>query len=60
MYLSDFYLGRTINIIQRCIHGCFTILDNVKSVNGPRERSVNAAGTTVYGRHHLECYYTSI
>jgi len=57
MFLSDFHLGRTINIIQRCMHGCFIILDNLKSVNWPRERSVNAAGTTVYGRHHLDCYY---
>jgi hypothetical protein len=57
MYLSDFYLGRTININQRCIHSCFIILDNVKSVNWPRERSINAAGTTMYGRHHLDCYY---
>jgi hypothetical protein len=57
MYLSDFYLGRTININQRCIHSCFIILDNVKSVNWPRECSINAAGTTMYGRHHLDCYY---
>jgi len=36
MCLNDFYLSRTINIIQWCIQCCFVIVNNVKPLNGIR------------------------
>ena len=56
MYLSNFYLGRTINIIQWCIHGCFIIVDNVKPVTEPRVCSLNAT-EALSGRCHLGCFH---
>jgi hypothetical protein len=41
--LSDFYLGRTIHIIQLCIQRCIIIVYNVKHVNGETVCSFNAA-----------------
>jgi hypothetical protein len=56
IYLSNFYLDRTINIIQWCIHGCFIIVDNVKPVTEPRVCSLNAT-EALCGRCHLGCFH---
>ena len=42
MYLSNFYVDGTINIILWSIQGCFIIVDKVKPVNGSRVHFFNA------------------